>query len=119
MNLEAVGASWQEIGIYVVVSQCQYPLHGMHALGQIFVDFWLVLLIGFYDSACLMKQKGDVKIDTGYIATDNGTRFGSVDMTVGHMCCLASLTVWISDQCSGQQLAIKPGCNQVMNQKKS
>lgn len=61
------------------------------------MDFWLVLLIGFYDSACLMKQKGDVKIDTGYIATDNGTRFGSVDMTVGHMCCLASLTVWISD----------------------
>ncbi|CAL1130636.1 unnamed protein product [Cladocopium goreaui] len=26
-----------------------------------------------------MKQKGDVKIDTGYIATDNGTRFGSAD----------------------------------------
>ena len=60
------------------------------------LDFWLVLLIGFYDSACLMKQKGDVKIETGHIATDNGTRFGSVDMTVGHMCCWASLTVWIS-----------------------
>lgn len=62
------------------------------------MDFGLVLLIGFYDSACLMKQKGDVKIATGYIATDNGTRFGSVDLTVGRW---ASLTVWISVPCSG------------------